>query len=385
MYLKRASQGNLGAAWPWKRALDRLAIAGFRATVRSSIMPERRPAPLRPAAATGDARHVPETRDVVILEGARTPFCRAGTILADVDAVELGRSARPRGDRAVGDRAGRDRRGPRRQHRGAARRRERRAGDRPRGAGVPRSVPAATVNRNCGSALQAIADAALKIRAGEADVVVAAGVESMSRSRSSIRNPSSGSSRARRGAKSAGKRLAAFAALRPRDFKPVIALETGLTDPISGLNMGETAEVLAARVPRDARGAGRPGAGEPPARGACVVGRPPRRRGRPLPLPPRYETLAEKDNGVRENQSLEALAKLKPWFDREYGTVTAGNSSQITDGGAAVVLASEERARARRGSDPGTRSVPSPSRPAIRSAWGWDPSSRRRSRSPARA
>jgi acetyl-CoA acyltransferase len=66
----------------------------------------------------------------------------------------------------------------------------------------------------------------------------------------------------------------------------------------------------------------------------------------PLPLPPRYEKLAEKDNGVRENQSIEALAKLKPWFDREYGTVTAGNSSQITDGAAAVVLASEERARA---------------------------------------
>jgi acetyl-CoA C-acetyltransferase/acetyl-CoA acyltransferase len=288
---------------------------------------------------------LPETRDVVVLEGARTPFCRAGTLLADLDAVELGRAAvREAIERAevapgeideviVGNIAG--------PHDAANVGRVIALA-----AGVPRRVPASTVNRNCGSALQAIADAALKIRAGEAAVVVAAGVESMSRI--PVLYPESFKrilARAAR-AKSAGARLAAFAALRPRDFKPVIALETGLTDPVSGLNMGETAEVLAREfgVTREEQDRFALESHQRAAR-AWAEGRLADEVA-PLPLPPRYETLAEKDNGIRENQSLEALAKLKPWFDREYGTVTAGNSSQITDGAAAVVLASEERARA---------------------------------------
>src|SRR5262249_48887402 len=67
----------------------------------------------------------------------------------------------------------------------------------------------------------------------------------------------------------------------------------------------------------------------------------------PVPIPPRFEAVATKDNGVRENQSMEALAKLKPYFDQRFGTVTAGNSSQITDGGAAVLLMSASAARSR--------------------------------------
>ena len=287
---------------------------------------------------------MPEARDVVILEGARTPFCRAGTLLADLDAVELGRAAvreaiersEVSGDEidevVVGNIAG--------PHDAANVGRVIALS-----AGVPRRVPAATVNRNCGSALQAIADAALKIRSGEAEVVVAAGVESMSRI--PVLYPESFKrilARAAR-AKSAGARLAAFASLRPRDFKPVIALETGLTDPVSGLNMGETAEVLAREfgVTREEQDRFALESHRRAAR-AWSEGRLGQEVA-PLPLPPRYDTLAEKDNGLRENQSLEALAKLKPWFDREYGTVTAGNSSQITDGAAAVVLASEEKAR----------------------------------------
>jgi acetyl-CoA acetyltransferase family protein len=65
-----------------------------------------------------------------------------------------------------------------------------------------------------------------------------------------------------------------------------------------------------------------------------------------VPVPPRFDEYAERDNGIRENQTPEALAKLKPLFDRRFGTVTAGNASQITDGGVALVLASGERARA---------------------------------------
>ena len=286
-----------------------------------------------------------EPRDVVILEGVRTPFSRAGTAFNDLPARELGRiavrEAIERADLAprevdeviVGNIAG-----------------PHDATNVARvvalSAGVPRSVPAYTVNRNCGSALQAIADGALKIRSGEADVVVAAGVESMSQI--PVLYPESFKrilARAAR-AKSGRAKLAALASLRPHDFKPVIALEVGLTDPISGLNMGQTAEVLArdfgiTRAEQDGF------ALESHRRAARAW-----QEGRlaeevvPVPLPPRYASLSEKDNGIRENQSMEALQKLKPWFDPRYGSVTAGNSSQITDGAAAVVLASGERARA---------------------------------------
>ena len=90
----------------------------------------------------------------------------------------------------------------------------------------------------------------------------------------------------------------------------------------------------------------------------------------PVPIPPRYEGVATQDNGVRENQSLEALAKLKPYFDRKFGTVTAGNSSQITDGGAAV--ARDERVGAREGARLSRRSARSAaSRSAPSSPSGW--------------
>jgi acetyl-CoA C-acetyltransferase/acetyl-CoA acyltransferase len=119
----------------------------------------------------------------------------------------------------------------------------------------------------------------------------------------------------------------------------------GLTDPVSGLNMGETAELLArefaiGREEQDAfalRSHQRAAAAWSGGRleGEVI----------PVPIPPRYERAAERDNGIRDNQSLEALARLQPVFDRRWGTVTAGNASQITDGAAALVLASAGRAR----------------------------------------
>jgi acetyl-CoA acetyltransferase family protein len=124
----------------------------------------------------------------------------------------------------------------------------------------------------------------------------------------------------------------------------VIGLVQGLTDPISGLNMGETAELLArefeiSREEQDSfalRSHQRAAAAWSEGRFADSVV--------PVPVPPRYRTAADRDNGIREEQSMEALAKLRPVFDRRYGTVTAGNSSQITDGAAALILASRRRA-----------------------------------------
>jgi acetyl-CoA acyltransferase len=284
-----------------------------------------------------------DDRDVLILEGARTPFCKAGTLLAALPAQELGRlavrEAVERADLAaseideviIGNVAS--------PHDAANVARVVALA-----AGLGETTPAHTVNRNCGSAMQAIADGALRIGSGAVGAVVAGGTESMSSI--PLLYPESFKrlvARAAR-AKSARARLAAYLSLRPRDFRPVVALEAGLTDPISGLNMGQTAEGLAREFGisrrdqdlyaleshrRAARGWQEGSLAEE------VV---------PVPLPPAYASLADRDNGVREGQSLEALEKLRPWFDREYGTVTAGNSSQISDGAAAVVLASGARA-----------------------------------------
>ena len=210
---------------------------------------------------------------------------------------------------------------------------------------VPRSVPATTVNRNCASGIQAVVDAALRIESGLADVVLAGGVESMSRIPFLFLPETQDLFMKAMRARTSGARLAAFMKFRPRHFRPVVALEMGLADPVAGLSMGETAEVLARRY-----GIGREEqdrfALESHRRAARATG-----SGRlreeivPVFLPPEYRETVTDDIGFRSDQDLEALSRLRPVFDRKFGTVTAGNSSQITDGAAALVLASEERAR----------------------------------------
>ena len=285
-----------------------------------------------------------EDRDVVVVSGVRTPFVKAWTSLAAVHPVELGRIVvREAIERAEVDPAHVDEvivgniAGPAD------------AANIARViallAKVPREVPAFTVNRNCASGLESVVDAAYRIRSGDADVVVAAAVESMSRIPLLVEEEAQ--TRWMRFGRSKGllARAKSLAAFRPRHFAPVSGLERGLTDPVSGLNMGETAEVLAREfgISREAQDEF---ALESHRRAAAAWS-----AGRmqpevvPVPIPPRYSQAAERDTGVRDNASLEGLAKLRPIFDREYGTVTAGNSSQITDGAAALVLASGRRAR----------------------------------------
>jgi len=212
-------------------------------------------------------------------------------------------------------------------------------------AGLPESVPGLTVNRNCGSGLEAIAQAATLIRAGEAHVVVAGGAESMSAIPFLFRDAGKEIFLAAGRAKSGWARLAAFTRLRPRHLKPLPGLEAGLTDPCCGLNMGETAEILAAefRIGREEQDAF-----------ALLSHR------RAVEAAPRFAAeitpyfvdaaaahdgrarLVDSDVGPREGQTAEALARLRPVFDRRGGTVTAGNASPITDGAAILVLASEE-------------------------------------------
>ena len=283
-------------------------------------------------------------RDVVIVGGVRTPFTRAGSLLAQLSAVDLGaiavREAIERTDIdpgdldevVVGNIAGpADAANVARVIALTAR--------------VPESVPAFTVSRNCASGVESIVEAAYRIRAGDAHLVVAAAVESMSQI------PLLYTAEAQRlwtGFARARGRLARAAALlrfRPRHFKPVVALEQGLTDPISGLNMGQTAERLArefriGREDQDALAL----RSHRLAEAAWLEGRM-QAEVVPVPIPPRYAEVAAQDNGIRTGQTAEALAKLRPAFDPRYGTVTAGNSSQITDGAVALVLASAERAR----------------------------------------
>jgi len=283
-------------------------------------------------------------RDVVVVAGARTPFVKAGTELARVSAVDLGRIAmREAIERAeidpdwidevvVGNIAGPPD-----------------AANIARvialNAKVPQHVPAFTVNRNCASGLESIVEAAYRIRSGDADLMIAGAVESMSQIpllfRADAQAVWSNVARSR----GALAKLAAFGRFRPRHFKPVVGLMLGLTDPVSGLNMGQTAEVLA----RDF-GIGREEQdrfallSHQRAAAAWAEGRM-NAEVIPVPLPPKFSKASLKDNGIRERQTMEALAKLRPVFDRKYGTVTAGNSSQITDGAAALVLASAKRAR----------------------------------------
>jgi acetyl-CoA C-acetyltransferase/acetyl-CoA acyltransferase len=283
-------------------------------------------------------------RDVMVLAGVRTPFVKAWTELAELHPVELGRlTVREAIERAEIDPAEIDEVivG----NIGAPADASNIARIVALSAQVPRHVPAFTVNRNCASGVESLIEAAYRIRTGDADVVVAGAVESMSRVGLLF------SDEARRvwtrlgRARSLPARLGAAAGFRPGHFKPVAALELGLTDPISGLNMGQTAELLAREfgIEREEQDRFALRSHELAA-AAWAAGRMDVEV-MPVPLPPNYHRAVERDNGIRAGQTLEALARLRPVFDRRYGTVTAGNSSQITDGAAALVLASRERSR----------------------------------------
>ncbi len=284
------------------------------------------------------------TREVVVVDGLRTPYARAGTELKDVPAEELGRIvitellARTELDPAGLDQVifGNIAQPPDAVNvaRVAALK-----------AGVPANVPAFTVNRLCGSGLQSIVDACYRIASGDAEAIIAGGVESMSQIPLLYSHESQEVFTDVFTARDLGGRIAAASQFRPRHFKPEIGLQMGLTDAVCGLNMGETAEILAKEhgITREAQDAFalRSHQRVTMARGKLaeeIV---------PVPIPPEYASMATQDNGVRENQSMEALAKLKPYFDRRFGTVTAGNSSQITDGGAATLVMSASAAKAR--------------------------------------
>ena len=209
--------------------------------------------------------------------------------------------------------------------------------------GIPQDRIAHTVQRNCASGMEAITTAAQLIQLGEAKTIVAGGTESMSQVPLLYSAEATERFLQLGRARSWWQRLTALLRLRPRHFKPIPALQLGLTDPVSGLIMGATAEVLArefnvTRTEQDeyALESHRRASA---AQERCVLSE------EMSPVPLDTGEVLKTDVGPRKDQSLAALAKLRPFF-QEDGTVTVGNSCSITDGAAAVLLMPGETARA---------------------------------------
>src|SRR6266480_1980316 len=281
-------------------------------------------------------------RRVAVIAGCRTPFCRSGTLLKDARAVDLARFVA----RELLERTNLD------------------------GADVnavifgqvvpsalvpnvgrevsllpqfPKEIPAYSLNRACASAGQAVSNAHDQIALGNANVVIAGGVESLSdipilasRRFADVLVEASK-------ARSLGGRLRAFSRLRPRDLVPV---SPAIAEPSTGETMGQSAEKMAkenhiTRAAQDQwalRSHQRAAQGTDDGRLTAEI----------VPwLPARpADTVVTQDNGIRRDTSLDQMAKLKPVFDRRYGSVTAANSSPLTDGASAVLLMSDAAARA---------------------------------------
>jgi acetyl-CoA acyltransferase len=277
---------------------------------------------------------------VVVIDGCRTPFCRSGTAFTDLRSYDLGRMAvsglihRTKIDPELVDLLvmGTVIANPATSNLGR---------EVVLGTQLPESCPAYTCSVACVSSLQSFLDCVRAIQTGEAEVAIAAGAETLSdapiRYRRSIRKRLIAAQKAR------GPRdyLKLLKGLGPTDLLPE---PVALAEFSTGEIMGENCERLAKRfgITREAQDeyamTSHLRAAEATADGRL------RRQIVPAFPPPRYKGVSA-DNGVRGDTTVEKLAKLKPVFDRRFGTITAGNSSYLTDGGSAVLLASEEAAR----------------------------------------
>jgi acetyl-CoA acyltransferase len=208
---------------------------------------------------------------------------------------------------------------------------------------LPKGVESYSVSRACASANQAITDAADQIALGHHDVAIAGGSESLSNIPVLHSQGFAETLVLASKAKSLPARLRVLSRLRPKDFIPITP---AIAEPSTGETMGQSAEKMAklnaiSREEQDhfaLRSHRLASAGTADGRLTAEI--------MPVYVPPKFESVLTSDNGIREDTSYEQLAALKPVFDRKYGSVTAGNSSPLTDGGACVLLMSEEKAKA---------------------------------------
>jgi acetyl-CoA acyltransferase len=281
-------------------------------------------------------------RRVAIVAGLRTPFAKSGTLFRDVSATALARHAA----RELLVRSELDGREVDEVVFGQVVPSVRVPNEAREVSLLPQllpSVPAYSLNRACASAAQAITNAADQIALGHADTVLAGGVESLSdipvlhSRRFSQILVEAGK------AKSVAGRLGALARTRPRDLVPVTP---AVAEPSTGETMGQSAEKMAKEngITREAQDRlallshQRAAAGTADGRLTAEIA--------PWFGGPEMDQIVTADNGIRSDASLEALAQLRPVFDRRYGSVTAGNASPLTDGAAAVLLMAEETAAA---------------------------------------
>lgn len=299
-------------------------------------------------------------RDVVLVEGLRTPFTKAGTKLKKVHPAELGKVALKQviaqtnldvnlvDEVIIGN-----------------------TGNPPDAvnisrvvalnAGIPLKTSAYTVHRNCASALESISNGYEKIKSGTMDVIIAGGTENMSQMPTlppkkfqeiyeklfAAKGPKQALPLLWSLFKADVKQIKALLSGNMRDeYFPVISVMMGLTDPFVGINMGQTAEILAkewglSRETQDKFAL----RSHQLASKAMKEGRM-REEIAPVYLAPEYKEVISDDVGPRDTQTMEALAKLRPFFDKATGSITAGNSCPITDGAAMVLMMSREKAEA---------------------------------------
>lgn len=281
---------------------------------------------------------------IAVVDGVRSPFCRAGGLLKKVSADDLGvhvvkellaRTGCPihEVDELIFGNASQPANAANIARVIALK------------SGLPNALPAYTVHRNCASGLESVTTATSKIRAGEGSVYIVGGTESMSNIPLFFNEKMTTLFVNLMKSKSIWQKLGAMSRFRPSFLAPIIAVQEGLTDPICGLNMGLTAENLAREfhVTRDEQDqyALRSHQLAAFARDSKIF----EQEIHPLPVADKFEIVQEEDDGIRKEQTIEALAKLKPYFDKITGTVTVGNACGLTDGSCAILLTTESKAK----------------------------------------
>lgn len=282
---------------------------------------------------------------IAIVDGIRTPFCRAGGALKGQDAaglaayamtevmcrtgmdpfavqeVVVGNCANPPDLSNIARVAALE-------------------------ASMPISISAYTVQRNCASGMEALTTASNKVLAGQAQTILVGATESMTNYPLLFKPQAAEWFMALAKVKTFFQKLGVFSRFKFSNMSPVVSLELGLTDPVCNLIMGKTTELIARefnitreeqdRFSLDSH------------LKACAA----QARGRfkieilPVPVGRGMDKMQTEDEGPRSNQTMEALAKLKPYFDREMGSVTVANSCGITDGAAACLIMTESKAKA---------------------------------------
>jgi len=279
---------------------------------------------------------------IAIVDGCRTPFSKAGGVFQNMDVVDLASAATAELiERTAVDPAAIDLsvfgvvvpalHAPNLGREVVFR------------ASLPMSVPGVTVNLACASSTRAITFVAEAMLAGECEVGLAGGAESLTNVPIQFSRRASHAFMELGKARTMGQRLAILSKLRPKDLAPVAP---AIAEYTTGLSMGDSAEKMAKENDVSRRSQDeiallshqRAAAATADGRLAAQIA--------PVFPPPRYDKAATQDNGIRSDSTLEALAKLKPVFDRRYGSLTAGNSSPLTDGGSAVLMMTEERSKA---------------------------------------